>query len=54
MVLGAGHLQPAVKVAPWDTGSFLDGLDLRRLWGVAGLMDRLGMPTSEGAGAVSR
>ena len=53
VVLGTGLLQLAVKVALWDMGSFPDGLDLRRLLGVACLMDRLGMPTSEGAGAVS-
>jgi len=54
VVLGAGLLQLAVKVALWDMGSFPDGLDLRRLLGVACLMDHLGMPTtSEGAGAVS-
>ena len=53
VVLGAGLLQLAVKVALWDMGSFPDGLDLRRLLGVACLMARLGMPTSEGAGAVS-
>lgn len=34
-------------------GSFPDGLDLRRLLGVACLMGRLGMPTSEGAGGGS-
>lgn len=48
-----GLLQLAVNVALWDMGSFPDGLDQRRLLGVACLMDRLGMPTSEGAGAVS-
>ena len=54
VVLGTGLLQLAVKVALWDMGSFPDGLDLRRLLGVACLMDHLGMPTtSEGAGAVS-
>lgn len=29
MVLGAGLLQLAVKVALWDMGSFPDGLDLK-------------------------
>ena len=53
VVLGVGLLQLAVNVALWDMGSFPDGLDQRRLLGVACLMDCLGMPTSEGAGAVS-
>jgi hypothetical protein len=51
VVLGAGVLQLAVKVALGVHGSFPDGLDLRRLvFGRRYLMDRLGMPTSEGAG----
>ena len=53
MVLGAGAFAAGGEGGAVGFGRFPDGLDLRRLWGVACLMGRLGMPTSEGAGGGS-